>query len=47
MLHVKYQQIGPLVLGKKSFEWILPYGHDGKLEFPIMALLARFCITII
>ena len=25
MLHAQYQQIGPMVLEKKSFEWILPY----------------------
>ena len=24
MLNAKYQQIGPVVLEKKSFEWILP-----------------------
>ena len=39
-------QIGPEVLEKKSFEWLLPHGHDGHLEFRIMALLATSCITI-
>ena len=35
-------QIGPMVLEKKSFEWFLPYmGMTGHLEFRIMAVLAK------
>ena len=34
MLHAEYQQIVPMVLEKKSFEWILPYkGMAANLNF--------------
>ena len=34
MLHAEYQQILPMVLEKKSFEWILPYkGMAANLNF--------------
>ena len=40
-------QTGLMVLEKKSFEWFLPYMlHGGHLEFRIMVLLDRSCITI-
>ena len=48
MLHAKYQPNWPNGPGEEVVCMVFTiYGHDGQLEFRIMAHLARSCITII
>ena len=48
MVHAKYQQNWPNAPGEEVVRIVFTiYGHDGHLEFRIMAFLAGSCITII
>ena len=48
MLHAKYQPNWPNGTGEEVVGMVFTmYGQDGHLEFRIIALLTRSCITII
>ena len=48
MLTAKYQPNWPYGSGEEVVSMVFTiYGNDGHLEFRIMALLARSCITIL